>query len=313
MLQQRWGVTPKRPIAMHMQQDTFTNADGIYSTAMGFNTDAMATASTALGYNTDAEANYSTAMGYFAEAQGLFSTAIGHNVQAESYGCVSIGRYNLSRGNSGSWTGTDPVFEIGIGVNNANRANALLVQKNGNVGIGTNFPGATLQVIGTTRLGSFEEITDGGSFILDFDATLRPVTNSGRSLGNSVKRWSTVYATNGTINTSDLREKKNIHRINYGLSAVLKLQPVAYEWKTMPEHGVKLGLIAQDVQKVIPEVVLDKEWVQDEETGEKREVEAHRLGIFYSDLVPCAYPGHPGSTGNYRKTRGKELMTLKLV
>lgn len=264
----------------------FTNADGLYSTAMGFNTDAFGTGATALGYSTDAEQNYTFAAGYFAEAQAIYASAIGHSVQAESYASIALGRFNRGRGSATAWVGTDPVLEVGIGTSNANRANAMTIQKNGNVGMGTDFPSATLQVIGTTRLGTFEEITDGGSFVLDFDASLRPATNGARSLGNSAKRWSTVFATNGTINTSDRREKKNIQEIDYGLSTVLKLQPVSFEWKAMPEFGTKLGLIAQDLQKVIPEVVLNKEWVEDEETGEKREIKAHRMGVFYSDLIP---------------------------
>ncbi|MFK7970477.1 MAG: tail fiber domain-containing protein [Bacteroidia bacterium] len=264
----------------------FSNADGQYSTAMGFNTDAFALGSTALGYSTDAEQNYSFAAGYFAEAQAIYSVAIGNAVQAESYASMAIGRYNDSRGSATAWVATDPIFEIGIGTGPSARDNAMTVQKNGNVGIGTDFPAANLQVIGTTRLGTFEEITDGGSYVLDFDATLRPVTNNGRSLGNSTKRWSTVFATNGTINTSDRREKQNINAISYGLSSVLQLKPVSFEWIETPEYGLKLGLIAQEVQKVIPEVVKDTEWVQDEETGEKSEVKAHRMGVFYSDLVP---------------------------
>lgn len=269
----------------------FSNADGQYSTAMGFNTDAFALGSTALGYSTDAEQNYSFAAGYFAEAQAIYSVAIGNAVQAQSYSSMAIGRYNVGGGSPTVWNATDPIFEIGVGTGPSTRANAMMVRKNGNVGIGTNFPAATLQVIGTTRLGSFEEITDGGSYILDFDATLRPVTNNGRSLGNSAKRWSTVFATNGTINTSDLREKENVVDLPYGLTEIMALRPVKYSWIDRPEQGAKLGLIAQEVQSVLKEVVLDTEWTQDEETGELTESEAERMGIFYSDIIPVLIKG----------------------
>jgi endosialidase-like protein/trimeric autotransporter adhesin len=265
----------------------FTNADGQYSTAMGFNTDAMALGSTALGYSTDAEQNYSFAAGYFAEAQAIYSVAIGNAVRAQSYASMAVGRYNIGGGSATSWIASDPIFEIGIGTGPSTRANAVTVRKNGNVGVGTTFPGARLHVTnGALRIGSLEEITDGGSFLLDFDATLRPITNGGRNLGNSANRWGTVYATNGTINTSDQREKNNINEIKYGLDEVMRLRPVSFSWNEFPEYGTKLGLIAQEVKPVLSEVVADKEWIEDENSGEKRQIEAESLGIYYSDLIP---------------------------
>ena len=64
---------------------------------------------------------------------------------------------------------------------------------------------------------------------------------------------------------SDIRLKKNIKRLDdaTSLSKVMKLNPVSYEWKentpdsfkkNYPE-GTQIGLIAQEVQKHIPEVV----------------------------------------------------------
>lgn len=267
----------------------FSNADGQYSTAMGFNTDAMALGSTALGYSTDAEANYSFAAGYFAEAQAIYSIAIGNAVRAQSYASMAVGRYNVGGGNADTWVATDPIFEIGVGTGPSTRANAMMVRKNGNVGIGTNSPGARLHVNnGNLRIGTLEEISDGGSYVLDFDATLRPLANGGRSLGNSTKRWSTVYATNGTINTSDRRDKENINDLSYGLDEVMQLRPVSYTWKDakLSNGKPKIGLIAQDVKEVINEVVQDKEWIQEEGSTSRRAVDAERMGIYYSDLIP---------------------------
>ena len=64
---------------------------------------------------------------------------------------------------------------------------------------------------------------------------------------------------------SDIRLKKNIKRIedSASLSKLMQLNPVSYEWKentpsslrkNYPE-GRQIGLIAQEVQKYIPEVV----------------------------------------------------------
>lgn len=264
----------------------FTNADGQYSTAMGFNTDALALGSTALGYSTDAEENYSFAGGYFAEAQAVYSVALGYGVQAQSYSSMAVGRYNEGGGNSSTWVDTDPIFEVGIGTSNTNRENAMTIRKNGQTGIGTRYPTATLHVAGEVLIGSAEELSDGGSFLLHLDSSFAPATDANRSCGTSANRWSTVYASNGTINTSDVRDKENIYTLDYGLEDIMALRPVSFTWKDGPDRSKKLGLIAQDVQKVIEEVVEDKDWVMDEETGQQVSVEAERLGIYYADLVP---------------------------
>jgi Chaperone of endosialidase len=71
---------------------------------------------------------------------------------------------------------------------------------------------------------------------------------------------------NGTTLTSDRRYKTDIMPIDSSLSKVSKLQGVYYNWdrakwpkKNFPE-GKQVGLIAQEVEKVVPEVVnTDKE------------------------------------------------------
>jgi archaellum component FlaC len=64
-------------------------------------------------------------------------------------------------------------------------------------------------------------------------------------------------ATDGTLScTSDINLKKNIDGINYGLSALMQLKPVAFNWKTQDDSAAKtLGFIAQDVEQVIPQLV----------------------------------------------------------
>lgn len=61
----------------------------------------------------------------------------------------------------------------------------------------------------------------------------------------------------GTIScTSDKSLKKNINEIGYGLSDILKLAPVEYNWKTDSDSKAKsLGFIAQDVENIIPKLV----------------------------------------------------------
>lgn len=71
-----------------------------------------------------------------------------------------------------------------------------------------------------------------------------------------------VYATpNGmlTPSVSDARLKTNIQPLTYGLEEVMKLKPVHYTWteEAIPVYGSQheIGLLAQQVGQVVPEVV----------------------------------------------------------
>lgn len=74
--------------------------------------------------------------------------------------------------------------------------------------------------------------------------------NSGRAAGCGGNRvWT---------NTSDLRLKDHIVDLgpDSGLDAIMKLRPVRYEWKDKASAGKpELGFIAQDVEKIFPELV----------------------------------------------------------
>ncbi|HEY3250613.1 MAG TPA: tail fiber domain-containing protein [Ignavibacteria bacterium] len=60
---------------------------------------------------------------------------------------------------------------------------------------------------------------------------------------------------------SDIRLKKNVNRIDNALNKILNLQGVTYQWRKdeFPsykfETGEQIGLIAQEVEKVLPELV----------------------------------------------------------
>jgi len=64
------------------------------------------------------------------------------------------------------------------------------------------------------------------------------------------------------FHASDVRWKKNIETIPYALDKVLNLRGVSYEWRTDEfkekyfAPGKHIGVIAQEVEKVIPEVVI---------------------------------------------------------
>jgi hypothetical protein len=58
-----------------------------------------------------------------------------------------------------------------------------------------------------------------------------------------------------SVNVSDARLKENVHTLDEALDKVTALRGVSYTWKDDPGAGIRHGLIAQEVKKVIPELV----------------------------------------------------------
>ena len=71
-------------------------------------------------------------------------------------------------------------------------------------------------------------------------------------LGQSDIRFDDVFATNGTIQTSDKTKKNTIVDSDLGLSFINKLKPVSYKFN----DGTRThyGLIAQDVETVLSNI-----------------------------------------------------------
>ncbi len=112
-----------------------------------------------------------------------------------------------------------------------------------------------------------------------FGGTMIPDETNKKDLGNFGKRWRAIYTANGAISTSDIRAKKNIQDLGYGLKEITQLRPVTYAWKKEEDAQIRLGLIAQEVLTVIPEVV--------EVPNRKKEL----MGLNYAELVPVLIKG----------------------
>jgi len=82
----------------------------------------------------------------------------------------------------------------------------------------------------------------------------------------------------GPSQPSDQRLKEDIRDLPYGLSELLGLRPVSYRYRDYPSHA-KIGLIAQEVKSIVPEVVYL--------SPENAELPAPRYyAINYAELVP---------------------------
>lgn len=150
------------------------------------------------------------------------------------------------------------------------------------------------------KTGSVEYLMDGISELyLEASGGFHPrndnTSSFGSSLGTTTKRWSSVYANNGVIQTSDVRFKKNIQPLQYGLKEILKLNTISYNWKDntvgktiIPNHQqtTKLGFSAQELLTIIPEVVETHSWVPADENGNFKRIENEKLGVNYSEIIP---------------------------
>lgn len=66
-------------------------------------------------------------------------------------------------------------------------------------------------------------------------ANIEPDSSGSRNLGSSTAKWNTVFATNGTINTSDRNLKQDIQDAPLGLGFIRKLKPRIFRWKSTPD------------------------------------------------------------------------------
>lgn len=107
--------------------------------------------------------------------------------------------------------------------------------------------GATLDFATLVRDGAGTEVAH-----MSTDGTFYPETDGGPSLGSGAKRWNTVYATTGTINTSDAREKNSIAELTEKEKAVaVKLKSLIRTFKLNSDPSkTHVGVIAQDVVAV---------------------------------------------------------------
>ena len=146
-------------------------------------------------------------------------------------------------------------------------------------------PGAGANGIGSTT-----------NAIFSVDGTGTPADNT-NDLGTASVRWDDVYATNGTIQTSDVNEKQDIEELSEAetrAAVAAKGLLRKFRWKSAVEEKgddarIHFGIIAQDLKAAFEAEGLDagnygmfinSTWT-DEETGEER----NRMGVRYSELL----------------------------
>ncbi|QQR82387.1 tail fiber domain-containing protein [Candidatus Campbellbacteria bacterium] len=114
------------------------------------------------------------------------------------------------------------------------------VASGGNVGVATSSPWRTFAVTGTVGFSSTLSAEAGSDNYLCIDPVTYEVTNGGANCGASSERF-----------------KENIVDLAYGLDEVKALRPVNFTYKReiTPDGSTHIGLIAEEVAQIVPEVV----------------------------------------------------------
>ncbi len=251
-----WGAesTAEGSIAI----GTESKAYGINSIA-GPHAETNGASDIAIGYLSQTGAGGSSiALGRQSAANGMQSVAIGRHNISNSFGETVLGLYATSGVLPYSpitWQAQDRLFVLGNGLNNASRSDALVMLKNGNTTLHGNLTidadnvggadgytlpgqdGANGQLLVTDGAGQSSWSNDlFGSYNISGDLTVGGVIN----------------------NPSDSRWKQNISPIDKGLENITKLQGVQYNWNSLKSAdtlSLQTGLIAQELEKVLPELV----------------------------------------------------------
>jgi hypothetical protein len=236
-------------------------ASGTGSFAAGLNSDASGYGSVALGGNSSASGLHAVAVGDGAEAAGDRSVAMGLSTSAMGHRSVAMGYRTISNGYAGmavglyndpivsspqfNITSTTPLFIVGNGESGV-PGNAMVVKKNGNVGIGTDYPLTRLHIVG----GADANLSaNSGYLVLGDYASPNIVIDNNEIIARDAAANSTLYlqTTGGALEvggtaakpgggswaaTSDERLKQNIKPYNKGLQQLMNINPVSFQYNS---------------------------------------------------------------------------------
>jgi hypothetical protein len=236
-----------------------SNTTGIDNTAVGYHAlqvNTIGTDNTAIGLgslaaNTVGSSN--TAVGsdtLTSNTIGASNTALGDDVlSANTIGSsnTAVGTSALTLNTTGS--GNTAVGDTALGVNTVGSNNialgasagSALTTGNNNIDIGNLGVAAESD---TTRIGTTQTRT--------FVAGVSGVTTAGAAVAVLVDGSGQL----GTISSSATR-KHNIHNMNRASENIYKLRPVTFAFNGDTTESMQYGLIAEEVYKVFPEIVVN--------------------------------------------------------
>ena len=240
-----------------------TTASGQYSTAMGVETTASGERSTAMGHQTEASGEFSTAMGRETTASGKYSTAMGLETTASSYSSTAMGQRTTAGGGSSTAMGYQSTASGGAStaMGDNTEASGSVSTAMGEQTIASDYNSLAVgryNLLGSTITTSATEFSlDNTAFVIG-----NGTASNNRSDALVVKfNGDATLAGNLNIN-SDARLKSNIISLGSTLSKLLQIDGKSYTMKKDESEKQKIGLLAQDIEKVFPELVSESNGIK---------------------------------------------------
>jgi Chaperone of endosialidase len=231
----------------------YYNTTGNYNTASGYQ---------ALYANTTA--SYSTASGY----QALYANTTGHSSAATGALALTAnttGAYNAAFGNQSLRQNTTGSYNVGLGAygGQTTDGNPLTGSNDTAVGAGSAF--GSDAITNATAIGSNAVVSESNALVLGCIAGLNScggAVNVGIGTATPTNIFTIAQGAGDAIASgwttySSRRWKTNIHALQNALGKVEQLRGVSYDLKDSGKH--EIGVIAEEVGKVIPEVVTYEE------------------------------------------------------
>ena len=229
--------------------DYNTTASGSRAFAVGSGTEASGVKAFASGDRTKATYSYTTAMGYKSQASNFASTAFGKETTASGQYATAMGQQTTASQNASTAMGNETTAS-GI----ASTA----------MGEGTTASDKSSLVMGQWNLAGSTVTSSATEFSLDNTAF---VIGNGTGLDNRndalVVKFSGDATLAGNLNiNSDARLKANIVSLGATLSKLLQIDGKSYTMKKDESEKQKIGLLAQDIEKVFPELVSENNGIK---------------------------------------------------
>jgi hypothetical protein len=251
------------------------------STALGAYTIASGNFSTAIGYQLNVNSYAATAIGRYNVGNGnsnswvstdpIFEIGVGTD-QTNKQNAMTV----LKNGNTGIGTINPAGNSLRVVSSSTGGTNSTGFFEN------TNSSGLALRATTNSSDGTILSIQEGDGYSLRCDGydpnwfvamivkgrqvginTSAPTQNLDvngnarfRSIGSGAYSGVVNRTSDGTLTTatSDIRFKENISTLENSLDRVMQLRGVSFTWKSNPEYGTRIGFVAQEFEKVVPEL-----------------------------------------------------------
>ena len=269
----------------------YSHAEGLTTTASGESSHAEGSGTIASGATSHAEGINTTASGFASHTEGINSTASGNYSHAEGNGATASGFASHAQNGRTIASGTNSHAEgektIASGENS--HAGGAYAVASGNTSF-VHFSGTSTTygaysdysaILGGVN-NQIDELSNnsvilGGINNYIIDSIPNTIILGGN--GITATTGNTVYVPNLVITNltsvsdlqtnadgllidfaSDITLKDNIEELSNALEKIISLNPVSFEWKEEMKlrKGKVFGLIAQEVEKIIPQIVRER-------------------------------------------------------